>query len=117
MVEPMKDQLHEIELNIQQARKIVEQGNALERLRSNSDFKKVISTGYFEEEAIRLVHLKSDQNMQDAERQKAILSQIDAIGSLNQYFQTLFHRASLATKAIAADEETREEILAGGLDQ
>lgn len=113
----MSDQLHEIELNIKQAQKIVEQGNALERLRNNNDFKKVIMEGYFEQEAIRLVHLKADQNMQDVERQKSILNQIDAIGSLNQYFQTVFHRSSLASKAIAADEETREELLAGGLDQ
>lgn len=116
MVEPMSNQIQEIELNIKQAQKIVELGNALERLRNNSDFKKVISEGYFEQEAVRLVHLKSDQNMQSPDSQKSIIAQIDAIGALNQYFQTVFHRASLAGKAIEADEETREELLAEGLE-
>jgi hypothetical protein len=115
MVEPMTDQLQEIDINIKQAQKIVEQGNALERLRNNVDFKRVISEGYFEQEAVRLVHLKSDPNMQSDERQKSILAQMDAIGSLNQYFQTVFHRASLASKAIEADEQTREELLEEGM--
>lgn len=112
----MSDQIKEIELNIKQAQKIVEQGNALERLRSNSDFKKIISEGYFEQEAIRLVHLKADQNMQSESHQKSIIAQMDAIGALNQYFQTVFHRASLAGKAIEADEQTREELLAEDIE-
>lgn len=116
MVELMTDQLQEIELNIKQAQKLVDLGNALERLRSNNDFKKVITEGYFEQEAVRLVHLKADQNMQTAERQQSIIAQMDAIGALNQYFQTVFHRASLASKAIEADEQTREELLEEGLE-
>lgn len=106
------DTIQEIELNISHARKIVDVGDSFERLRNNRDFKKVIQEGYFEQEAIRLVHLKSDQNFQTPERQQSIVSQIDAIGALNQYFQTVFHKSALARKAIESDEETRDEILA-----
>lgn len=118
MVETMSTtEIQEIELNIKQARKIVELGEALERLRNNRDFKKVIQEGYFEQEAIRLVHLKADQAMQTAAFQESIIKQVDAIGALNQYFQTVFHRAGLAQKAITADEEMRDELLAEELAQ
>lgn len=101
-----------IEANIREAKKIVELGNCLERLQSNRDFQKVIAEGYFRQEAIRLVHLKADPSMQSPASQQSIISQMDAIGALTQYFQTVFHTASIAAKAIAADEETRDEILA-----
>jgi len=106
------DTVQEIERNIKQAKSLVEVGESLERLRLNKDFKKVILEGFFEKEAIRLVHLKADQNMQTPDIQRSILGQIDAIGVLHQFFQTTLFKANQANKAIAADEETRDEILA-----
>lgn len=106
-----------IEENIREARKIVEVGNALERLMNNRDFKTVVKEGYFEQEAIRLVHLKSDQNFQSPEMQKSILNQIDAIGAVHQFFQTTSRKANLALKAIEADEEARDELLAEELNK
>lgn len=103
--------LQAIEDNIKQARKIAEVGEALERLKNNRDFKRVVIEGYFEQEAIRLVHLKSDQNFQSPDMQKSIVAQIDAIGSVSQYFATVMHKASIARKAIESDEEARGEIL------
>lgn len=111
-----KTRVEEIELNIQQAKSIVELGNSLERLRNNKDFKKVIIEGFFEKEAIRLVHLKADYNMQDADSQKSIATQMDAIGTLSQYFSKVRHEGMLAQKAIESDEETRDELLAEGLE-
>lgn len=104
-------EIQSIELNIQQAKKLVEFGLAVERLRSNRDFKTVISTGYFEDEAVRLVHLKADPNMQTDAYQLSIIKQMDAIGALAQFFQTVYQRANLAEKAIAADEEMITELL------
>lgn len=101
-----------IEENIRQAKAIAGKGDALERLRQNRDFKAVILDGYFKEEAIRLVHLKADPSMQSPDMQKSIIAQMDAIGSLNQYFTAVNQQSSIARKAIAADEETRDEILA-----
>lgn len=108
-------ELQQIELSIKQSRKIADLGDSLERLMLNRDFKKVILDGYFEQEAIRLVHLKADSNMQSIELQKSILLQIDAIGSLSAYFSTLRTRAAMAVNAISSDEETRDELLAEGV--
>lgn len=103
--------IQEIELNISRAKELVDLGNSLERLLQNKDFKEVVKKGYFEKEAIRLVHLKSDPNMQTAEKQQSILDQMNAIGSLNQYFRTVMFQAAQAIKAIDADEDTIAELL------
>jgi len=104
--------IQEIEQNIKQAKSLVEFGDALERLKGNKDFKKVIVEGFFEKEAIRLVHLKADRNMQSGDIQKSIITQMDAVGVLSQYFNTILIQANQASKSIAADEEARDELLA-----
>jgi hypothetical protein len=100
-----------IEQNIKKARAVIEFGNALERLRNNKDFKKVIVDGYFHDEAVRLVHLKGDPAMQTPQMQQSIINQMDAIAALNQYFGTILQQSSLAAKSVASDEETRDELL------
>jgi hypothetical protein len=110
------DTVQEIERNIKQAKSLVEYGDALERLKSNKDFKKIILEGFFEKEAIRLVHLKADRNMQNVDVQKSIITQMDAVGTLHQYFNTILVQANQASKSIAADEEARDELLAEELE-
>ena len=107
-------ELEYLEQNIKQSQKIVDLGDTLERLRNNRDFKKIILEGYFEKEAVRLVHLRSDPNMQSNESRLAIDKQIDAIGTLHQYFQTITTMASMAQRGLVADEATRDELLAEG---
>ena len=106
--------IQEIELNIQQAKKIVDLGDAMTRLLSNRDFKKIFLEGYFKDEAVRLVHLKADFNMQEPERQANLIRMIDAIGITEQYCRTITMQADMANKAMQADEETRDELLAAG---
>ena len=103
-----------IERNIKKAKEFVSMGAALERLSKNVDFRKVIKEGYFEQEAIRLVHLKSDVSMQSDASQKTILAQIDAIGTLAAYFQTIAFTNDQAQKAIDQDEAMIEQILTEG---
>lgn len=109
-------EIEKLDRNIKEARKIVERGNALERLSNNKDFKQIIGTGFFQEEAVRLVHLKADHNMQDPASQESITKQMDSIGVLSQYFNRVRHETRQAIKAIEADEETREELLREGLE-
>ena len=107
-------ELARIEASIKQSQKFVDVGESLERLYGNRDFKKVILEGYFEQEAIRLVHLKSDDNMQSPDSQKSILAQIDAIGALKNHLFLLTRNAEMAGKVIAFDEQTRDELLMEG---
>lgn len=92
----------------------IELGNALDKLRSNRDFNKLVTEGYLKDEAIRLVHLKSDPNMQSPEKQAAIMRDIDAIGALASFLLTIDQRANIARKQMPQLEETRTELLAEG---
>lgn len=115
MVDPMTaDVINQLEKNIAQAKEFVALGDALERLKNNRDFKAVMSEGYFKKEAIRLVLLKADVRMQSPAIQASIISQIDSIGNVNQYFEMVFRQADTGVKGIAADEETLQEVLAEG---
>jgi hypothetical protein len=108
----MSNQIQAIEANIKEARKLVELGEALERLKANKDFRTVVTEGFFEKEAIRLVQAKSNPGFQSSEMQKSILSQIDSIGNLNMYFQTILQQAAMARKNIELDESMVEELRA-----
>jgi hypothetical protein len=106
------NQLKEIEENIKAARKLVDLGDTLERLKSNRDFRAIVLEGYFEKEAIRLVQAKSNPALQSPEMQKLILTQIDSIGNLNLFFATIVQQASIARKSIEQDESMIEELAA-----
>lgn len=111
------DTIQQIDEQIKQSKVTLEFGAALDRLYKNRDFKAVIMDGYFRAEAIRLVHLKADPQFQTAERQAAIVGDLDAIGRLSQFFTTTHQLADLAARSIASDEAMREDILANGGDE
>jgi len=108
----MSQTIETLEVNIKAARKTAALGKSLDRLSRNNDFKALILEGYFEKDAIRLVTLKGDPNMQSAENQAALIKQMDAIGGLRQYLSGVLQLSRMAEKALVQDEETRDEIMA-----
>jgi len=108
------DQIQEIERNLETAKALVETNSAFQRLLKNSDFKHVITEGYLQKEAIRLVKLKAEASMASPEKQALILRDIDSIGSLHQYFTTIVQLAGMAERSIVSDEATHAELLAEG---
>jgi len=101
-----------IELTIEQAKNLIKRGESLKKLYNNKDFKNVILEDYFKDNAIRLVHLRSDPNCQTDEIQGNILREMDGVGSLKKYFNVILALASRAEQDLAAAEEAREEIAA-----
>lgn len=112
----LDQQIEQIEISIEEAKNLVEESKSLDRLTNNKDFKKLILDKYFKEEASRLVLLKADAEMQGEKEQRDIIRQIDAIGSLRIYFQTIKQLGQMAENSIASDEATREELLAEQLN-
>ena len=106
--------LQAIDKQIEQAKELVELGKAMERLRSNREFKKVIIDGYLTTEAVRLVHLKADPGMQKPESQASIIKQMDAIGTFCEYMHVISQQASIAQKAVETGEADKEDFLAEG---
>ena len=108
----MSDQIQEVEIDIQEAKRTISKMNALNKLILSDDFKNVILEGYFETEASNLVLSRANPNLQSEEMQASNTKSIDAIGSLRQYFISINHFGRMATKALEDDELTREELLA-----
>jgi hypothetical protein len=103
-----------IERDVATATTIVNLGNTLERLKKNKDFNTVIVKGFFEQEAIRLVHLKADPSMQSKEAQDSIIAQMDAIGGLSSYLDTIILRANMARRTLEDSADQLAELYAAG---
>lgn len=112
-----ENDLQQIEVTLEQAQETLKRRDAVERLRNNKDWKLIVEDGYFSEEAVRLVLLKADHNMQSDELQKDIMKQIDGIGSFREFIRTIYQLGQLAQNTITADEQTREELLAEQLQE
>lgn len=111
----INEQIEQIELSIDDAKKAIQLSKSLDRLIKNKDFQRVIDTGYLETEAVRLVHLKADFNMQSVENQDFVIRGIDSIGNLRAYFSKIFQKGRGAESALVDHENTREALLAEDL--
>jgi hypothetical protein len=103
--------LETIEVSIEDAKAQIAMKDAMEKLTRNRDFKKLILDEYFEKNAIRLVMLKSAPAAQDPVFQQSILTEMDSIGCLRQFFAKIMRNGDLAEKSLRDYEETREELL------
>lgn len=103
-------EIKELEDNMKELQEMVDLGNSLEKLLKNRDFKKVIEKEYLREEAIRLVHLKADANMQNEQGQKRVLRDLDAIGSFTQFLDLVRQKAEAAKEAMAECEDVMAEL-------
>lgn len=100
-----EQQIAQIEMTMEQAKEDINLAKALDKLKSNREFKKIITEGYFKDEAIRLVNMKGHPQARREDIQADIIKQIDAIGCLNAFFDMIYHRAEWAKSAIEASEE------------
>lgn len=105
------DLIQEVEVSIEDCKRIVEIRNSLNRLIKNKDFRKVIEDGYLRDEAVRLVTAKASPALQSEDMQRKILRDIDAIGSFNQYLSTIMQTGYQAEKALEDAQETLQELL------
>lgn len=107
----LDEQLNNIEISIDDARKTMKRMHTLQRLLDSNDWKEIVEDGYFFDEASRLVILKADPGMLGKKEQKQIDIAINAIGPFRQYLRTIMQFGMMAERAIEADEQTREELL------
>jgi len=112
-----EEDLRNLEIGIEQAKKAVAKMDSINKLTNNKDFKDIILEGYFEKEASRLVLLRADPAMQTEQDQNNINNAITAIGHLRLYLMSVLQTGRAAANAIHEDELTREEILAEDLSE
>jgi len=102
-----EQEIQEIELQISSVKEMIDTADALERLRSNPDFKMVIEEGYFNQNAIRLVSLKAAPAMASEENQISIVRGIDAIGEFQQYLNSIITMGEQSKQMV---EDAREQL-------
>lgn len=100
----------QIELSLEQAKKLVDRKNMLTKLMSNREFKKLILDGYFQEEPARLVSCLTDPTA-SAHRQQ-IDDQMMGISCLQQFFRTLTIQGQMAERSIGEHEAELELLRA-----
>jgi hypothetical protein len=106
----IQQQIASVERGIETKKQQVALNNALERLMKNKDFQKVVLQAYFTTEAVRLVSVKGDPEMQTPERQADVLRDIDGIGSLQRFFTKVERNAEYAGSSVEEDEATLDEL-------
>ena len=102
--------LEQVEIQIDMANKLRALRDNCVKLTASETWKDVIDTGYFKEEAARLVMAKSS-NL-NPEQMKLIDNMIFGIGAVANYIESVMRRGAEMDQAIGEHEETRDEILA-----
>jgi len=95
----------EIEEQIKDLKETTGLRNSLTKLYKNKDFLKVISTGYFEKEPVRLTMLRPDV---PGEHKVEVDEQLTSIGLLYKYFEAVVFNGNQADMEI---EKLEEELL------
>lgn len=95
----------EMQTTLDEAKKKVKLGEALERLERNKDFKLVIEHEFLTQEPLRLVSLLSDSNMQAEHLQKAITMDLRAGSAMDGFFRLLRRNAEQAAQSVIDTEE------------
>ena len=107
-----QQQIQQVSIDIEEAKRVIAVGDALQRLHDNPDFNLVFTEGYFKQEASRAVLLRADPGMASDEQQKNVNNVITSIGGLYGYFHKVFQLAEQVSQSLAADEATQAELLA-----
>ena len=95
-----------IERNIKQARIAVEESNALERLRNNKDFKKVIIDLYIRE---TLITSSLDYASCPEQYRPRLLEKVASRGNLNAFLMELIEEGNKAKDFISYVEQNQEK--------
>jgi len=102
--------LEQVEIQIDMANKLRKLRDNCVKLTASEPWKDVIDTGYFKEEAARLVMAKSS-NL-SSEQMELIDRMQYGVGALANYIESVMRRGAEMDQALNEHEETREEILA-----
>ena len=104
----LDNQVEEVELTIEEAKKHVQRRDSLRKLMNNREFRKIIEEGYMQEEAVRLVGISADPSVEH--REDAIIGQIKAISNLRQYLSNILRLGDQMEESILENEALLEEL-------
>lgn len=106
-----EQQIHQVELTIEEAKKQINKMNALIRLTNNKDYKEIFMEGFFKEYAVNQVMLRADPSQQSDADQETLLKNIDSISRLWMHLNSVITMGRRAEEAMEDYENTRQELL------
>lgn len=98
------------------AKETVELAQALENLRNNRDFKKLIMNHFCKEEVIRLSTLSADLTLDEEQRQDT-LDQIQHHGYLSVWFSVLERKASIAKNSLEESQAHLDALVGDNYEE
>ena len=101
--------MNQTEMTEKEAREIIKTKDDLEKLFKNAAFKKIISDGYFKDEAARIAQAITNPEMQDEVDQRSLDEMFRAIGHFNNYLLNVIQRGRETEIQL---KEHEEEMLA-----
>lgn len=101
----------QISVLIDTAKDQIESANAILRLKGNKDFQKIFLSKYLITFAAELVRTKAQAQMQDNNSQRYIDGQINAIGHLSQFMDTILTQGVTAVSSLKSHEAELTAVL------
>lgn len=100
----------EFNVRYEEVLEAIKKFEALERLSKNKDFKFLITEGYLNNEAVRLVKMRADKSAIFNEAIKnSIDGKITGVGEFNEYLRNIHNTGLTAITELAAYEEYQNE--------
>ena len=107
-----QNDIREIEVSIEEAKKIAKRAERVRRLEKNPDFKALILEGYFTEEAARLAHLVTDPQVIQGGHLDFVQNDLKGIGALKRFLTATLQLGDIAAQEVKEYQEALEEIRA-----
>ena len=104
----MQNDVHEIEMSIEEANRKIKKMKDLDDLVNNPIFDELITTGYLEQEPARLALLTTDPMMQEPLDQDNLFSRIKGIGHFREFLMVTRREGKAAQSALVSHEEELE---------
>ena len=106
--------VEELHQRREELKKFNARAEALTRLQNNADFKLVITDGYMEDEAIRLVHLLGDARFNSDDKKAAYREDFQermiSIARLSEYFRSIFQLSGQAQRELDGLNQAETEF-------
>ena len=106
--------VEELHQRREELKKFSARAEALTRLQNNADFKLVVTDGYMEDEAIRLVHLLGDARFNSDDKKAAYREDFQermiGIARLSEYFRSIFQLSSQAQRELDGLNQAETEF-------
>ena len=108
----MSEEIKELGLSMELAKKKVERLEALKRLEENTDYKELIASGFMGEARIRdFLAKKVSPAFQDANNKLYVESQLQAIGAYQLFLLYVEQEGKMAKQALVDAEEEMNRAL------